>query len=151
MRLQSRCQLGYSLLKAQPQLEDPFQGYWLIWLLVGCFTSYPSGLFCRLLGHPQDVAAGFLQSGWSRDSEKDRSQTIFCCCCSAAQLCPTLCNPMDCSLPDFLVLHHLPELAHTFVHLIGHAIHPSHPLLPPTPAFNLSQFQGLFQWVNSSH
>ena len=38
----------------------------------------------------------------SGDGEKDRSLSIFCCCCSAAQLCPTLCNPMDYSSPGFL-------------------------------------------------
>ena len=36
--------------------------------------------------------------------------------CSVAQSCPTLCDPMDCSMPYFLVLHHLPELAQTHVH-----------------------------------
>ena len=66
--------------------------------------------------------------------------------------CPTLCNPMDCSTASFPVLHHLPEFAQTYVHGIGDAIQPSHPLLPPSPpALNLSQHQGLFQWVRSSH
>ena len=74
------------------------------------------------------------------------------CCCSVAQSCPTLCNPMDCNMPGFPVLHHLPELAQTHVHWIGDAIQPSHPLLSPSPpALNLSQHQGLFQWVSSSH
>ena len=51
---------------------------------------------------------------------------------------------MDCSMPGFPVLHHLPELAQTHVHRIGDAIQPSHPLSsPPPPAFNLSQHQGL--------
>ena len=45
-----------------------------------------------------------------------------------AQLCATLCDPMDCSMPRFLVYHHLPELAQTHVHLVGDAIQPSHPL-----------------------
>ena len=39
-----------------------------------------------------------------------------------------LCDPMDCSMPRFLVYHHLPELAQTHVHLVGDAIQPSHPL-----------------------
>ena len=74
------------------------------------------------------------------------------CCCSVAQLCPTLCNPMDCSTPGFPVLHCLPELAQTHVHWVGDAIQPSCPLssLSP-PAFNISQHQGLFQWVSSLH
>ena len=53
---------------------------------------------------------------------------------------------MDCSMPGFAVLHHLPELAQTHVHQVGDAIELSHPLLSPSPpAFNLSQHQGLFQ------
>ena len=74
------------------------------------------------------------------------------CCCSVAQSCPTLCNPMDCSSPGFPVLHQLPYFAHTHVHLVGDANQPSHPLSPPLPpAFNHSQRQGLFKWVSSLH
>ena len=69
---------------------------------------------------------------------------------SVAQSCPTLCDPMDCSTPGFPVHHQLPELAQTHVHRVGDAIQPSHPLLSPSPAFNLSQHQGLFQRVSSS-
>ena len=66
------------------------------------------------------------------------------CCCSATQSRPTLCDPMDCSIPGFLVFHHFPELVHTHVQGIHKAIQPSHPLLSPSsPAFNLSQHQGL--------
>ena len=65
---------------------------------------------------------------------------------SVAQLCSTLCDPMDCSTPGFPVHHQLPELAQTPVHRVGDAIQPSHPLLSPSmPTFNLSQHQGLFQ------
>ena len=42
--------------------------------------------------------------------------SLCCCCCSDAQSCLTLCDPMDCSMPGFPVLHHLPELAQTHVH-----------------------------------
>ena len=59
---------------------------------------------------------------------------------------------MDCSTPGLPVHHHLWELAQTHVHRVGDAIQPSHPLSAPSPpAFNLSQHQGLFQQVNSSH
>ena len=59
---------------------------------------------------------------------------------------------MDCSTPGFPVHHQLPEFAQTPVHRVGDAIQPSHPLSPPSPpAFNLSQHQGIFQWVGSSH
>ena len=62
----------------------------------------------------------------------------------------TLCNPMDCIKPGFPVLHYLPEFAQTHVHWVSEAIQPSHPLLPPSPPpLNLSQHQGLFQWVCS--
>ena len=72
-------------------------------------------------------------------------------CCLVAQLCPTPCNPVDCSTPGFPVLHHLPEFAQTPVHWVGDAIQPSLPLSSHSPAFNLSQHQGFFKWVNSLH
>ena len=78
------------------------------------------------------------------------ARSFFNCCHSVTQLCPTLCNPVDCSKPGCPVLHHLLEFAH--IQWVGKAIQPSHPLLPPSPfAFNLSQHQGLFQLVSSSH
>ena len=49
-------------------------------------------------------------------------------CCSVAQLCPTLCEPMDCSMPGFPVLHCLPEFVQTHVHSVGDAIQPPHHL-----------------------
>ena len=59
---------------------------------------------------------------------------------------------MDCSTPGFPVHHQLPELTQTHVHRIGDAIQPSHPLSFPCPStLNLSQHQGLFKWVSSSH
>ena len=62
---------------------------------------------------------------------------------SVAQLCPTVCNPMDCSTPGFPVHHKLLELAQIHVHQVGDAIQPSHPLSSPSPTFNHSQHQGL--------
>ena len=74
--------------------------------------------------------------------------TVFFCCCSVTQSCLTLCDLMDCSTPGFPVLHHLLEFAQTHVHC--DAIQPSDSLLPPSLlAFNLSQHQGLCQWVSS--
>ena len=52
---------------------------------------------------------------------------------SVAQSCPTLCNPMDCSMPGIPVHHQLPELTETHVHCVGDAIQPSHPLSSPSP------------------
>ena len=82
------------------------------------------------------------------------SSFLLCCYhyCSVSKSCQTLCNLMNCSTPGFPVLHYLPEFAQTEVHWIGDAIEPSHALLSPSPpALNLSQHQGLFQWVSSSH
>ena len=63
---------------------------------------------------------------------------------SVFQLCPTLCNPMDCSSPGLPIHHQLPEFTETHVHWVGDAIQPSYPLSSPSPpAFNLSQHQGL--------
>ena len=52
---------------------------------------------------------------------------------SVAQLCPTLCNPMNCSMPGLTVHHRLLEFTQTHVHRVGDAIQPSHPLLSPFP------------------
>ena len=49
---------------------------------------------------------------------------------SVAQSCPTLCNPMDCSMLGFPVHHQVLELAQTHVHWVGGAIQPSHPVIP---------------------
>ena len=67
---------------------------------------------------------------------------------AVAQSCPTLCDPMDCSMPGFLGHHQLPELTQIHVHWVSDAIQPSHPLLSPSPAsffpasgsFPVSQF-----------
>ena len=59
---------------------------------------------------------------------------------------------MDCSTPRFRVHHQFLELTQTYVHWVGDAIQPSHPLLSPSPStFNLSQHQGLFRWISSAH
>ena len=58
---------------------------------------------------------------------------------------------LDCSMPGFSVLYHLPEFAQTHVHWTNDAIQPSHPLSPRSPSgLNLSQHQGLFQRVDSA-
>ena len=64
---------------------------------------------------------------------------------SVPQSCPTLCNPMDCSMPGLAVHHQLAEFTQTHVHGVGDIIQPPHPLSSPSPpTFNLSQHQGLF-------
>ena len=71
---------------------------------------------------------------------------------SVVRSCPTLCDPLDCSTPGFPVHHQVLELTQTHVHRVRDAIQSSHPLLSASlPAFNTSQHQGLFKWVNTSH
>ena len=71
---------------------------------------------------------------------------------SVTQSCPTLCYPMNYSMPGLPVHSQLLELTQTHLHWVGDAIQPSHPLSSPSPpAPNPSQHQGLFKWVNSSH
>ena len=75
---------------------------------------------------------------------------ISCCCSSVAQSCLTLYYPTNCSMPGLPVLHYLTEFTQTHVHWVDDAIQPFHPPLPPCPlALNLSQPQGLFQWVKT--
>ena len=62
-----------------------------------------------------------------------------------------LCDPMNHSMPGLPVHHQLPEFPQTYVHWVSDAIQSSHPLLSPSPAFSLSQHQGPFKWVSSSH
>ena len=71
---------------------------------------------------------------------------LYSACGSVPKSCSILCDPMNCSMPGFLVLHYLPEFAQTHVHRISDATQPSHPLSSPSPpAFNLSQHQGLLK------
>ena len=74
------------------------------------------------------------------------------CCCSVTKLCSTVSDPVNCSSPGFPVLYYLPEFEQTHVCWVSDAIHPFHPLSSPSPpTLNLSQHQGLFQWIGSSH
>ena len=71
---------------------------------------------------------------------------------SVTHLCPTLCNPVDCSTPGFPIHYQLLKLVQTLIYRVGDVIQPSHSLLSTSPpAFNLSQIQGLFEWVSSLH
>ena len=72
-------------------------------------------------------------------------------CCAVAQSCLTLCDLKDCSALGLPVLYHLLEHAQAPVLWVGDTIQPSHLLLSPSSAFYISQHQGLFQWISSSH
>ena len=65
---------------------------------------------------------------------------------SVAQLCLTLCDPMNRSMPGLPVHRQFPEFMQTHVHRVSGAIQPSHPLLSPSPpAPHPSQHQALFK------
>ena len=71
---------------------------------------------------------------------------------SVTQSCLTLCDSLEWSMPGFPVHHQLLQFGKTHVHQVGDAIQPAHPLSSPSPpAFNLSQYQCLFQWTHSLH
>ena len=112
--------------------------------------EYNNAVYC----HPADLTS--MQSiscemlGFMKHKLESRFSSVQFS--SVTQSCPTLCNPRDCSTPGFPVHHQLLELAQTHVHRVGDVIQPSYPLSSPfPPAFNLSQHQGLFKWVSSSH
>ena len=75
------------------------------------------------------VLASFEETVWKLGTILTRN----CCCCSVAKLCSTLWNPMDCNMPDFPVLHHLPEFAKIHVRWVSVVIQPSQPLSSPSP------------------
>ena len=111
-------------------------------VLWGISTSEPKDVICSLYLRLPELPLKFVNQSGPRSHQFS----------SVKLSCVRLCNPMNCSMPGFPVHHQLPELAQTHVHPVGDAIQPSHPLSSPSPpAFNLSQHQGLFQWVSSSH
>ena len=98
------------------------------------WQNYRSHSFTLKLGHKSNIKYKYSQFS------------------SVAQSCPTICDPMDCSTPGLPVHHQPPDFTQAHVHWVSYAIQPSHPLLPPSPpSFNLSQHQGLFKRVSSSH
>ena len=121
------------------------------------WPEYQSGLPCPPLGdlpdpgiEPMSPASPELQVD-SLPLSHQASLCTYVQFSSATQSCPTLCDPMNHSTPGLPVHHQLPEFTQTHVHRVGDAIQPSHPLSSPSPAFNLSQHQGLFKWVSSLH
>ena len=104
--------------------------------------------FCKM-GMMPEMIMMIVKWGMITETSASRCSLQFS---SVTQSCLTLCDPMVCSMPGFPVHHQLQELTQTQVHWVGDAIQPSHSLSSPSPpAFDLSQHQGLFQWVSSSH
>ena len=89
---------------------------------------------------------------WVIQKAREFEKNILVQFSSVTQWCPTLYDPMDCSMPGLPVHHQLLEFTQTLVHWVSDAIQPSRPLSSPSPpTFNLSQHQGFFQSVSSSH
>ena len=96
-----------------------------------------------------DFQKGLNQSTWVQFSSK----FLTCCCCSGAKLCLALCDPIDCSMPDFPVLHYLPEFAQIHALCVGDTIESSHPLSSPFPLPSIFLSMNLFtmSWFCPSH
>ena len=133
---------------------------WHHWFNGHEWTS--SGRWWRI-GKPgvlQSMGSQRVRHSWATE-HSDKSLHWYChnveqCGVSSvvvqSLLCLTLWDPRDCTMPGFLVLHYFLEFVQTHVHWVSHAIQSSHPLSPiSASAVNLSQHQGLFQWVSSSH
>ena len=123
-----------------------------IWVWVRAMVC--NDQFRPLAPHPrpssQSISGYFFMGGNTDNSELRISPVVQLS--SITQLFLTLGNLMDCSMPGLPVQHQLLGFTQTHVHHVGDAIQSSHPLSSPfPPAFNLSQHQGLFKWVSSSH
>ena len=132
-----------------------------------CYSAYISERTVIPRACVKHVILFFAALALKRVLLVSEKQFAFCCCCSdlyhiemsifiknfiyesfssVAQLCPTLCNPMNRSTPGLPVHHQLPEFTQTHIHRVNDAIQPSHPLSSPSPpAPNPSQHQSLFQ------
>ena len=105
----------------------------------------------QIVVHPENGIAFSTKKKWAIKLWKDIEE-LSVQFSSVAQSCPTLCDSMNGSTPGLPVHHQLLEFTQIYVHWVGDAIQPSHPLSSPSPpAPNPSLYQSLFQWVNSSH
>ena len=98
-----------------------------------------NGIFCRYLLNPSSLMCHLRElsvylSFWYELLIHFCKSIKVLCCCSVMQLCPTLCNPMDCNTPGLPVLHHCPKFAQVHVHCINDAVQLSHSLTPSCPS-----------------
>ena len=111
------------------------------WLFLHVSSSHLPGWYPHLAGSQSE--AFLIASASVRSRPLNTLSVQFS---SVAQSCPTLCNPMNHSMPGLPVHHKLLEFTQTLIHQVGDAIQPSHPLSSPSPpAPNPSQHQSLFQ------
>ena len=113
------------------------------WSLVGCHLWGRIEPDTTEAGQEATIITGHGTTDWLKIGKGVQQGCILSVqFSSVSQSRPTLCDPMDCSMPGFPVHHQLPELYQIHVHRVGDAIQPSHPLLSPSPpALNLSQHQ----------
>ena len=125
---------------------------WLYWWCRDGLEAARLSEWIRPLGHRDaPLRSDEVYELFKRSNQNDMTAS-WVSCCLVTKSCLTLCDPMDCSTPGFPVLPSLLEFPQSHVRRVGDAIQPSHSLSSPSPpAFNLSQHQGLFQWVSSSH
>ena len=133
--------------KIEWMLPDHLPKYATLIYMLSVLSCHLLMLFAKYLLSTYDSVLGYCSMCWGFNSEKaivilmeltvwsgklsqtDKHINIqyvkWCCCCSVIQSCPTLCNPMDCSTPGFLILHHLLELAQTHIYWVHDANQPS--------------------------
>ena len=123
--------------------------FFSIWEFI---SSSPHWYFRELACSTNFPEANSFWRFWAFSVRSARSTLPSVQFSSVAQSCPALRDPMNRSTPGLPVHHQFLESTQTHVHWIDDAIQPSHPLLSPSPPVrNISQHQGLFQWVSSSH
>ena len=138
-----------------PTLCDPMESARLLclWDSPGKNTGVGGHALLRGIFPPQRLNTGLLhcrqilyQLSHNRSRKNTGVGSLSVQFSSVAQSCPTLCDPMNHSMPSLPVHHQLPEFTQTYVHRVSDAIQPSHPLSSPSPpAPNPSQHQSLFQ------
>ena len=149
--LQLSCSAACGILVPQPGFEPASLAMWIP-NHQGSTRLPPFFSFFYSWALAEDVKSSLHSLGvtCAFDTHTIFSQYVAClfvndCCHSVAQLCPTLCDPMDCSTPGLPFVHCLLEFAQTHVHWVDDAFQPSHSLSPPSPpALNLSPHQCLF-------
>ena len=157
--LVSFCQQSETSLSFSASIEvlkEKQPGFWYItalkqniMLLVG-FNKMPLQLGLSLRNHPQSNAT--YRCPTRQFPGQNACDTLSAFCVLGVSVASGSLWPHGRSTPGFPILHCHPRFAQTFVPWVSDAIWLSYPLLPPSPpAFNLSQHQGLFQWVGSSH
>ena len=159
--LPCRCAVvyGFAMSDTTEQLNN--NNFFCIFFLLGCVSYRFTFQYLKLIiSFLQEQAYLSLVSAFRKPVQSEghnlwsTGQTSLWTVqfSSVAQLCLTLCNPMNGSMPGLPVHHELPEFTQTHAHRVSDAIKPSHSLLSPSPpAPNPSQHQSLFQWVNSLH